>query len=400
MKKSLVFAAIAAAAFGTSAQAATITVLPGQLESVFAKAQPGDVLVLQGTFGRDILQNRSFSTRVTIDARGATFPQGIIIRDSSNVTVLGGTFGNSTAALNSGRAMWLNRTNNVTITGSTFIGAGGSGAGQGIIVDASRNLAIRSSNFSGFKSGFSLYGARNAILDRNNFTQNTSDGINIVNSASVRATNNQCSNFTLLDGAHPDCIQLWSLAGLPMQTNIWLIGNSAIGNMQGFTSFDPSTASGQFLRFENNYVENSFPQGIACYGCFDSVFLGNTLIAMPGAKHKTSLNVIGGARNVIGSNTLIDNRLGTASTTTLSALSASSLSDLGAELADTGSVWDPRSFGIEDWQIAEAEAVAREGGFVFGSNNAVPEPATWAQLLAGFGLIGLVRRRRKTRVAA
>jgi hypothetical protein len=390
-------AAGAAAMFGSTAHAATITVLPGQLEAVFAKAQPGDVLVLQGTFNFTTLQNRTFSTRVTIDARGASFPQGITIRDSSNLTVLGGTFGNTVAPLASSRAMWLNRTNNVQISGGTFLGWGGSKAGQGIIVDASRNLVIRNSNFSGFRAGFSLYGTRNAVLDRNTFTKQTSDGINIVNSHSVRATNNHCFGFTPEANAHPDCIQLWSLAGQPMQTNISLIGNRAIGAMQGFASFDPSAASGRFLRFENNYVENSYPQGIACYGCFDSVFLGNTLIAMPGAPHKTSLNVIGGARNVIGSNTFIDNRF---ATTTLSALSASSLSDLGAELSDTGSVWDPRSFGIEDWQIAEAEAFARDGGFALGANSAVPEPAIWAQLMAGFGLVGLARRRRRTRVAA
>jgi hypothetical protein len=40
------------------------------------------------------------------------------------------------------------------------------------------------------------------------------------------------------------------------------------------------------------------------------------------------------------------------------------------------------------------------GGYYDGTlNYAVPEPATWAMLIAGFGLTGAAMRRRKTRVA-
>jgi hypothetical protein len=38
--------------------------------------------------------------------------------------------------------------------------------------------------------------------------------------------------------------------------------------------------------------------------------------------------------------------------------------------------------------------------FVLGTAGAVPEPANWAMLIAGFGLVGAVARRRRTAVAA
>jgi hypothetical protein len=41
--------------------------------------------------------------------------------------------------------------------------------------------------------------------------------------------------------------------------------------------------------------------------------------------------------------------------------------------------------------------------FVFtnvGVSNAVPEPAVWAMMIAGFGLVGYAARRRTTAVAA
>ena len=34
-------------------------------------------------------------------------------------------------------------------------------------------------------------------------------------------------------------------------------------------------------------------------------------------------------------------------------------------------------------------------GLTFGYGSIVPEPATWAMLIAGFGLVGAMRRRRR-----
>jgi hypothetical protein len=41
-------------------------------------------------------------------------------------------------------------------------------------------------------------------------------------------------------------------------------------------------------------------------------------------------------------------------------------------------------------------SVRGPGDVVFGGGGAVPEPASWAMLIAGFGVVGAMQRRRKT----
>ena len=105
-------------------------------------------------------------------------------------------------------------------------------------------------------------------------------------------------------GAHPDCIQIVERAGQPMQSDISLLNNEALAITQGFTSFDPSAASGIRISIIGNRVETSMPQGIACYGCFDSIITDNVLITLPGSKWRTFLRVPGGANNIVENNSI------------------------------------------------------------------------------------------------
>ena len=63
-------------------------------------------------------------------------------------------------------------------------------------------------------------------------------------------------------------------------------------------------------------------------------------------------------------------------------------------------------YDVEDNNWSTAGLVNRNGGLkelshiaFFGTPGVVPEPATWAMLIAGFGMTGAAMRRRKTRVA-
>ena len=51
-----------------------------------------------------------------------------------------------------------------------------------------------------------------------------------------------------------------------------------------------------------NRVDTSLPQGIACYGCVDSIITDNVLTTLPGSRFRTYLRVIGGSKAVVMQN--------------------------------------------------------------------------------------------------
>ena len=48
-----------------------------------------------------------------------------------------------------------------------------------------------------------------------------------------------------------------------------------------------------------NRVNTSLPQGIACYGCIDSIITDNVLTTLPGARFRTYLRVLDGRNNIV-----------------------------------------------------------------------------------------------------
>ena len=140
--------------------------------------------------------------------------------------------------------------------------------------------------------------------------------------------------------------------------------------MQGFTSFDPWEFSGERIVFAGNLAKISYPQGLSCYGCRDSMFVDNTLITLPGARWRSIIRDPGGINNTFQNNQLLDFR-------------ARSMEDV-ASITHSFSNYKP--------------------GIVAGSNfdhksfvAAVPDPSIWVQLVAGFGLIGFMSRRSTRR---
>jgi len=76
----------------------------------------------------------------------------------------------------------------------------------------------------------------------------------------------------------------------------------------------------------------------------------------------------------------------------------------------TGSVFGPGLFhgewtgfigaGIHDFSLEVTTDCCGSGGMEWAISTAVPEPETYAMLLAGLGLLGFVARRRKQKLAA
>lgn len=371
---------------GLACQPLAAAVLPATsatIKSVFATANDGDTIVLAGIFGRTNLADRSFAKSLTIDASNASFNGQLTMRAVAGVKVRGGLFSMAPGDAQNGLAVRVDFSDRVSFLNAAFVGAG-IATERGLAFVKSTNVLVKSSRFTGLRQGIGIDTVTGAMLTENNFVESTSDGIDIANSHDVTAISNLCKGSIPSPGAHPDCIQLWSVAGQPMQSDIRLLNNKALGVTQGFTSFDPDAASGIRISIIGNWVETSMSQGIACYGCFDSVITGNTLITQPGAKYRTFLRVPGGSNNIVA-----DNNIGF--------LPPSGFLEPTTAFGD-----DALAMGFARSANFEADALpARfdDNFAAMGAAGDVPEPSVWLQFLVGFGCAGVLLRRRQAALA-
>lgn len=342
-----------ASAIAAPASAASFVANNANFDSVFAAVRSGDTIVLNGVFDQTVIANRRFTTPLRIDASRASFNGTLIIRSMQGVVVSGGKFGGGGAWQNGG-TIRVEQSDGIRFL-SPQLTADGSGKARGLTIRESSNFTVSNGSFSGFRIAMGSSSSRNGVFINNRITGATSDGMNIVDSHFITARNNSCSGGTPSAGAHPDCIQMWSLAGNPVQSDIKLLYNSASGYTQGFTSFDPDRGGGLRITMIGNRVNTSLPQGIACYGCYDSVITNNVLTTLPEARFRTGLRVIGGANNLVANNSI---GLHTAPAIQSSARAAAAL----------------------------ASDIAAAG---------VPEPGVWLQCLAGFALLGGFLRQRR-----
>ena len=345
----------------TSQAATLVATNSAQFTAAIKSAQGGDTIVLNGTFGASYIKNKAWTSTVTLDATNATFTNALAITNTSNLTIVGGHYGSRTDSLAYNRAIYVNGGNQINIVDPVVVGAYGGG---GIGISNVTNASVTGGTFFGLKVGISFGSVSNGLILNNTATGMVSDGFDVADSHNIRISFNSCTDGTPTTGMHPDCVQLWSYAGNAPQSNIEVSDNYASGLTQGFTSFDPDAGGLVDSLFARNRTDTYYPQGLACYACFNTVISDNILNTLPGAPHLVNLNVIGGGNNTVTNN--------------------------------VKSGFDPAlarplpTYTIDGLRLAEQTTLAS-------SAAAVPEPSTWAMLIAGFGMIGALRRRATAR---
>ena len=354
--------------------AATITVTPATFDSAVAAAKGGDTLALVGTFGKIRIIDRDFATAVTINASRATFTSTLTLDNVDNLTVGGGTF-NIAGAPQYTQAVAVYGGRNIAFNAPNISGSAG---GEGIVFDGTAGATVASGTFRGLQVGIVLGSVTNGVATHNTVTGAVSDGIDIANSHGVTASYNSCSAGAPGPGVHPDCVQLWSVTGQPLQSDIIVRNNRATGPTQGFTAF---ASMGGELRVQiiNNSLTTSYPQGVACYECVNSTISYNSLATMAGALYLTNLTVSGGTGNSVVGN-VIKPYAGAVSGSHIGMLDASLDAGRGVDVAPTSDA--------PDLARLVGEPPADSAGIA-----AIPEPSSWALLLAGFAAVGLARRR-------
>lgn len=218
---------------------------------------------------------------VTLDATGASFPEGLAMSGTSGVRIHGGTYGSATRDTAAGYAIEIGGGADNSVSGATVLARFGSERG-GIRCRATVRCTIRDNALSGHSTGISIYEATDFLVARNTLHPRK-DGMNIAGSYRGIVASNTIHTAKRWGSDHPDGIQLWSLAGKPLQSDMWLVNNSVTGDTQGIYSTDPKTGSAERLHLHGNYVAVTFSHTISCSLCRDSGATDNVLSSYPGA---------------------------------------------------------------------------------------------------------------------
>ncbi len=364
-----------------AAASATVIMTPTTINSALAKLRPGDRLVLQGEFtSRLFFRDRDFGN-VTVDGSQAVLHQGIRLRNVQNININNITVSRPGVRTTEIFSVLIESSRHVSVANATIHGPNGT-SGTGLRAINSRYITVRDSLFQGMLDGLNLAASPDSLIAHNRFVGGGADGIKLWDNQRVIVSGNSCTNFVVVAGAHPDCIQLWSLAGRPLQSDIFVLNNSAIGDQQAFASFDPKSGSGDRLTFAGNYAITTTAHGVSCYGCSNSLFQDNVISSMPNSPWRAQLLTPGGTNNVFINNQIFDLRGRQGPLESL--LPARVWSALVPSIAGlVGSQHDNQR-----WQAFAP--MARASGMV----EPVPEPATWLMMMVGFLLIGRSLRRQ------
>jgi hypothetical protein len=270
------------------ADAATLIASPDNFGTIMAAARPGDSVTVAGNFGGVTIIDRDFGAAgLRINAWGATFTGTFGLRNVIGLTLRGGKFSvppTSTTA----RAIGITGSHRISIE---YPAISGSGSAYGIIAQASSEITVSNGRFRALRLGLGFIDISGGRIADNGFIAMSSDGINVAGSSSrITLIGNSCAGTAISPGAHPDCIQMWSVAGKPQLADITITKTSVSGATQGITLFD---LGGQRIIIADNRVNTSYPQGIACYLCDDSRITGNVVTTEPGARWRTSINASG-----------------------------------------------------------------------------------------------------------
>ena len=228
-----------------------------------------------------VLTDRDYGG-VTLNAAGATFLEGAFINHIKGLTITGGTWGRTDRGTVAAHTIRADNVEDFSVAKVRVLGNGDQ-FGNGVSIRSYKRATVRDSYFAGHQQAIALYFGEDLLVTRNVIEAATSDGINLVDNQRGIVSANSCAWYVRTGNAHPDCIQLWSVKNKPLQADIWIINNKAIGVMQGILSSDPKTGSARRLHFHGNYMAVTFSHTITCGACVESVATDNVLASYPGS---------------------------------------------------------------------------------------------------------------------
>lgn len=270
MKSSMRFVMAAAASLAAcGSHAATSTSTPETLQAMIAAARGGDKITLApGDYPVMRFKDKKWDPPLTIDASAGRMAQ-VAFFGVSGIIWHGGTFdGNDMLS----SAWSVSHSDHFTVDGLTM-----------------RHYK---------RNGIGIDTSSDGKITNNLITNSGSDGIDIALSRRLLLDHNECRDTKPTEGAHADCIQMWSRPTQPPVADITITNNRVSGDTQGFTGFNhirDGVDDGGYDRivFEHNSGAITSWHGIAISPCRDCVIRYNRIDTIPSGRIKAWIKAEG-----------------------------------------------------------------------------------------------------------
>ncbi len=430
MKMAFAVAAVAAASFlACRADAATVTVYnAAQLDAAAKAALAGDTIrVAPGNYGAFEFKNLNPASAISIiAANSANMPvfSSLKVTNSSNLK-LTRLIASAPAPDEANPVIYaavVSRSHDIRLTGMVIRGVPGGGVSneaRGLRLSQSTNVTVTGNSFTELKHALMTDGSTRMNISDNGFTGIRIDGIMTDGASGSTITRNRFADFRPEAGDHADAIQLFNTGNptlnLTVSDNLML--GSAEGQMQGVFMTNASGVRAQLdqIKITNNLMWGTMYNGIAAFTANRVTVSGNALyssallespktwVRLDDAASVTSTNNYAGAYLYTSVAKLAEsgNVLGLLDVLAAGAVAEWDATHVAAQLSLP--YFDPEGANGDGDAFAPGKLGAARKMASFAGNAsfapaisalaAVPEPASWAMLIAGFGLIGAMRRR-------
>jgi nitrous oxidase accessory protein NosD len=296
---------IAAFVYAGAAAAADIAAAdPRALAAALARAGAGDRIVLApGDYGDLTIGPRRRAGALTVMAADEAAPprfRSIFIREADGVALRGldVRFGASAAPL-AERAIEVRRSAAIRLEGLRISSAGNgdmSDDANGVIIRDSRDVTVTGSRFHDLFRGVIAYDSDEVTIAANSFSRIASDGVAGRGALGMTVENNSFTDFMPVDPVrwHPDAVQLWSRDAKRANERIVIRGNvirrGAGAPTQGVFLKSPEIAARDIL-VEGNRIEQSMGQGIFVENAVGVTIRNNRLVAVEPVLHPPAIEV-------------------------------------------------------------------------------------------------------------
>lgn len=274
---------LACAALAVSAAAAaTLPATPATIAAVLAKAQGGDVVVLgPGDYEALRLKPRKFDPALTVEATAARIQGAWYWTGIEGVTFKGGTW----------RTLRVDDGVRIRVEGGVFAGPADE---TGFRILRGRDIEVLGATFTGFKTGVALSQVSRFAIEDSGFDRMRSDGVQIGGSRNGRIVGNAFGGTLPIAGDHPDCIQLFNVAGAPPVADILIQDNDCTSSTtQGIAAFYHDDGGLDRISVVGNRVRVGSAHGITMQGVRDLVLIGNRVATWPGSKYQATIRTDG-----------------------------------------------------------------------------------------------------------